>query len=104
MTQLHVIVGTNGQRYKIIEELAGQWKELADFLLEKLSPSISREIEKDARLPTLSDKCRAVFERWLDGGASTRQPVTWDELLTVLGDLEKSTLASDLKNHAFQQE
>ena len=104
MANLQKIVGTNGQSYNIIQECAAQWKELADFLLGDLSPSVTREIERDPRLPTLPEKCRAVFEKWLDGGVRVRQPVTWNELLTVLGDLEKGVLVSDLKKYTLQHE
>ena len=77
---------------------------LADLLLERLSATITEEIERDASLPTLSNKCRAVFKCWLDGKPSTRQPITWKELLTVLGDLEKGVLVDDLMKFVFQQE
>ena len=104
MAQLHSIHGTNGQRYRIIQECAGQWKVVADFLLLNSSLSVTREIEKDPQLPSPSDKCRAVFEKWLDSKNSTdvREPVTWTELLIVLDDLEKGVLANDLKKYVLQ--
>lgn len=102
--QLHSIIGINKCRYNIIQECAGQWKQLADFLLDSLSATLTEEIAKDASLPTPSDKCRAVFKHWLDGKPNVRQPVTWKELLTVLGDLEKGVLVDDLTKFVFQQE
>ena len=104
MAQLQCVHGTNGERYRIIQELIGQWRELADFLLGHSSLTVTRELERDPQLPTPSDRCRAVFERWLDGQPGVRQPVTWDELLTVLDDLEKGELARNLKKYVLQQE
>ena len=107
MAQLQCILGTNGQHYRIIQECAGQWKVLADFLLGESSLSVTREIERDPQLPSPSEKCRGVFEKWLDSQNSrmnVREPVTWNELLIVLDDLEKGVLASDLKQYVLQQE
>lgn len=105
MAQLHGILGTNEQCYRIIKECAGQWKVVADFLLPDSSLSVTREIERDPRLPGPDDKCRAVFEKWLDRQSSMtlREPVTWNELLTVLDDVEKGVFASDLKKYVLQQ-
>ena len=104
MAHLHTIHGTNGVRYKVIQELAGQWKVMADFLLGSSSLSVTEEIERDPQCPTPYDKCRAVFERWVNGDPGVRQPVTWNELLTVIDDLEKDVLARDLKKYVLQQE
>lgn len=106
MSQLQCIIGTNGQRYRVIQECAGQWKVVADFLLPESSLHVTREIETDPRLPSPSDKCRAVFEKWLDShnSVNVREPVTWGELLIVLDDLEKGVLASDLRKYVLKQE
>lgn len=106
MSQLQCVIGTNGQRYRIIQECAGQWKVAADFLLSESSLSVTREIDRDPHLPSPSDKCRAVFEKWLDSQNSmnVREPVTWDELLIVLDDLEKGVLANDLRKYVLKQE
>ena len=105
MSQLQCVIGTNGQRYRIIQECAGQWKVAADFLLLESSLSVTREIDRDPHLPSPSDKCRAVFEKWLDSQNSmnVREPVTWDELLIVLDDLEKGVLANDLRKYVLNR-
>jgi hypothetical protein len=67
---------------------------------------MTREIESDPNLPRPSDKCRAVFEKWLDSlkSMNVREPVTWGELLIVLDDLEKGVLASDLRKYVLKQD
>ena len=102
MAQLQCVRGTNGEHYRIIEKLAGRWREVADFLLGHSSPRVTGEIERDPQLPTLPEKCRAVFRRWLDDQSGVRQPVTWDELLTVLEDLQEGVLAGDLRLYVLE--
>ena len=104
MRHLQCILGTNGKRYRIIQECAGDWKTLTDLLFDNSSLRLTRAIEVDHRLPAPSDKSRAVFEKWIDGQPGCREPVTWNELLTVLEELQLYELAKDLRMHALQQE
>lgn len=103
MAYLHSILGTNGKHYRIIQECACQWKVVADFLLQD-SSSVTREMERNPQLLSPSEKCRAVFEKWIHSQQIAHEPVTWNELLSVLNDLEKGVLASDLRKYALQQE
>ena len=102
MAELQCVHGTNGERYRIIKNLAGRWRDVADFLLGHSSLTITGEIERDSQIPTPFEKCRDVFRRWLDGQPGVRKPVTWNELLTVLEDLEEGVLAGDLKKYVFE--
>ena len=69
------------KRINIIEATASQWKELGTAL--KLESYYLQNIESDYH--RVKDRCRAVLELWLQGGAAdSDDPLTWRTLLLAM--------------------
>ena len=82
------------EHFKIIQKVAHDWQKLASLL--GLS-DVERAIHYDTVKFGCESSCRETFRRWLAGEGC--QPVTWERLIEVLRDAEKSEYAKDLEEH-----
>lgn len=80
----------SGIKIKVMEEVAAQWDLLAVHL--KFPQSVINIIDRDYHNQT-ERACHQMFQRWLEG-----EDATWNVLIAALEDIEKQTLASDLRN------
>ena len=91
MGKLLCLHGTDQKEYRVIQEVASVWENLAHSL--NLPTSVVAQINCDS--VKVEDKCRDVFVKWLDG--AYRQPVTWNTLLTVIEDIEHVEFAKQFR-------
>ena len=82
----------NLERFNVIERLSSDWHKVANLL--GLSSEAVATIKRDN--PRDSEQaCREAFHRWLCGEGC--QPVTWENLIEILCDAKRSTLAQELE-------
>ncbi len=69
-----------------MENVSPEWKKLA--LCLDFEEHVIRTIASNH--PACEAACRDMFERWLQGRHNTRQPVTWETLITSLYEADSS--------------
>ena len=90
--QLLKLVDRNGEEVRIRDHLAPKWEDLATYMHFERATSM---IIGTDNVGKVEDACQRVLEKWLDGKG--RKPVTWETLINVLVDVEKSELADKIK-------
>ena len=78
---------------RVIDRVAGVWERVA-IRLHFNGDDISR-IKKDCHLQTRDASYHVIME-WQMG--KRRKPVTWDTLMTALGEAELSEVAKDIQD------
>ena len=83
------------QKTKVYQDLASEWRKVADFL--GLTPQQRESIEENYRM---SEKCIVkVFEKWMDNKEELkRYPCTWNGLCELLNDMDRTTLSQEVIN------
>ena len=87
------------EHFEVIKKVAADWQTIAIHL--GLQPEVVRIIHHDTAYFGCETSCRETFRRWLAGEGS--QLVTWETLIKVLEDAEKSKLAKELEKHLHGQ-
>ena len=83
------------EHFKVILKVAADWKKVAGLL--GLPTEVVDIIQHDTANFGCERSCRETFRRWL--GEKGCQPITWERLIEVLKDAERSELAKELENH-----
>ena len=94
LAQLTIMKTKRGEKIKIIESVAPQWKELGDLLDFDPEGRTLELIEANNQLKGLVACCREMFVMWLKGKG---REVTWEELIELLEDIDQSELARKVK-------
>ena len=79
-----------GEKIKIIESVAPQWKELGDLLDFDPEGRTLELIEANNQLKGHVACCREMFITWLKGKG---REATWGVLIELLDDIDQSELA-----------
>ena len=84
------------ERLNIIQKLSSDWNKMANLLglPSEVVSTIKRDYPKDSE-----QACREAFHKWLDGEGC--QQITWEELIELLRDARRSTLAQQLEKLAI---
>ena len=94
LAQLKLMKTTTGEKIKIIESVAPQWKELGDLLDFDTEGRTLELIEANNQQKGHVACCREMFVYWLKGGG---KDTTWEVLVELLDDIEQSELAKQVK-------
>ena len=86
------------EHFKVIKKAAADWQTIAIHL--ELPHEVVRNIHYDTVNIGCERSCPEAFSRWLDGEGC--QPITWERLIKVLEDAEKSKLAKELEKHLHE--
>ena len=82
MTELYYFTGRSGKRYRILDQVAPWWEDLA-FALE--FEGYQTETVKKSNMGSVEDCCRVMIGQWLQG--RTSRHVTWDTLFNAMEDV-----------------
>ena len=93
LAQLKVMKTATGEKIKIIESVAPQWKELGDLLDFDPEGRTLELIEANQQKDHLAC-CREMFVYWLKGKG---REATWGVLIEILDDINQSELARKVK-------
>ena len=94
LAQLKVMKTATGEKIKIIESLATQWKELGDLLDFDPEGRTLELIEANIQQKGQVERCREMFVCWLKGKG---REATWGVLIELLDDIDQSELAKKVK-------
>ena len=94
LTQLTRMNTRTGEKIKIIESVALQWKELGDLLDFDPEGRTLELIEANNQLKGVVACCREMFVTWLKGNG---REATWGVLIELLDDSNQSELAKKIK-------
>ena len=94
LAQLKIMKTRRGEKIKIIESVAQQWKELGDLLDFDPDGRTLELIEADNQLKGHVACCREMFVTSLKGKG---REVTWEVLIELLEDIDQSQLAKKVK-------
>jgi len=83
-----------GEKIKIIESVAPQWKELGD-LLDFDSEGRTLELIEAKQQKDPVACCREMFVTWLRGKG---REATWEVLIELLHEVDQSELAKKVKS------
>ena len=89
LAQLKVMKTATGEKIKIIESVAPQWKELGDLLDFDPEGRTLELIEANQQKDHVAC-CREMFVYWLRGKG---REATWEVLIELLDDIDQSELA-----------
>ena len=90
--QIDRIEGHDGKVIQVIKHIASRWEDVATRLyFEPCDISCISGDNHYKKIPC----CREMFGEWL--GGKSRQPVSWQTLITALQEADFSELASDLQ-------
>ena len=90
LAQLKIMKTATGEKIKIIESVAPQWKELGDLLDFDPEGRTLELIEANNQQKGHVACCREMFITWLKGKG---KEVTWEVLIELLEDIDQSELA-----------
>ena len=90
LAQLTIMKNATGEKIKIIESVAPQWKQLGDLLDFDPEGRTLELIEANNQLKGHVACCREMFITWLKGKG---KEVTWEVLIELLEDIDQSELA-----------
>ena len=90
LAQLTRMKTTTGEKIKIIESVAPQWKELGDLLDLDPEGRTLKLIEANIQLRGHVACCWEMFVTWLQGKG---REATWEVLIELLDDIDQSELA-----------
>ena len=93
LAQLKVMKTTTGEKIKIIESVAPQWKELGDLLDFDPEGRTLELIEANQQKDHVAC-CREMFVYWLRGKG---REATWEVLIELLADIDQSELAKKVE-------
>jgi len=93
LAQLKVMKTTTGEKIKIIESVAPQWKELGDLLDFDPEGRTLELIEANQQRDHVAC-CREMFVYWLRGKG---REATWEVLIELLADIDQSELAKKVE-------
>ena len=93
LAQLKIMKTATGEKIKIIESVAPQWKELGDLLDFDPEGQTLELIEANQQKDHLAC-CREIFVYWLKGKG---RDATWGVLFELLDDIEQSELVGKVK-------
>ena len=85
---------TEGQKIRIIRDLAPEWKDFGVSLNFDPEGRTVNLIEAEQKMNGPVACCRAMFQHWLAGNGV---PATWGTLIELLQDAEQSHLAEQIK-------
>ena len=88
------VLKVGGITRRIVLELATDWKTIAYAL--RFKDYLVKNMEDRSK----EEACRETLRRWLDGEGGA--PPTWEALIEVLEDIDRATLAEDLKKLLIQ--
>ena len=94
LAQLNILKTTTGEKIKIIESVAPQWKELGDLLDFDHEGRTLELIEANNQQKSRVESCREMFVYWLRGKG---REATWGVLIELLDDIDQSELAKKVK-------
>ena len=94
LAQLKIMKTKTGEKIKIIESVAPQWKELGDLLDFDPEGRTLELIEANHQLRGHVACCREMFVTWLKGKG---REATWEVLIELLDDIDQSELAKQVK-------
>ena len=94
LAQLTRMKTTTGEKIKIIESVAPQWKELGALLDFDPEGRTLELIEANNQLRGHVACCRGMFVTWLQGKGIE---ATWEVLIELLDDVDQSELAKRVK-------
>ena len=89
LAQLKVMKTTTGEKIKIIESVAPQWKELGDLLDFDPEGRTLELIEANIQQKGQVECCREMFVYWLRGKG---REATWEVLIELLDELTNQNL------------
>lgn len=81
------------QILRILEDVCSKWKKIGDLI--DLTSGRLDIIGDDCR-DKPEDCCREVFNDWLKQGEQGPNPMTWDNVCTLLEDLKFSRIAEEI--------
>ena len=93
ISELEVIQTVNGNKIKIIKELAPDHVAVGDLLKFDDYGLVVNLIRKNHTTP--KECCRAIFQHWMAGCG--RRVCSWHALLQIIKDCEKEALAEEIK-------
>ena len=93
LAQLKIMKTATGEKIKIIESVATQWKELGDLFDFDSEGRTLELIEANQQKDNLTC-CREMFVCWLKGKG---KEATWGVLIELLDDIDQSELARKVK-------
>ena len=94
LAKLTILKSTTGEKIKIIESVAPQWKELGDLLDFDPEGRTLELIEANNQQKGPVACCREMFVSWLKGKG---KEATWEVLIELLGDVDQSELGKQVK-------
>ena len=94
LAQLSIMKTTTGEKIKIIESVAPQWKELGCLLDFDPEGRTLGLIEANHQQKGHVACCREMFATWLKGKG---REATWEVLIELLDDIDQSELAKQVK-------
>ena len=94
LAQLTTMKTTTGEKIKIIEAVAPQWKELGDLLDFDPEGRTLELIEANPQLKGPVACCREIFVYWVKGKG---RKATWEVLIELLDDIDQSELAKKIE-------
>ena len=94
LAQLRMMKTTEGQKIRIIRDLAPEWKDFGVSLNFDPEGRTVNLIEAEQKMNGPVACCRAMFQHWLAGNGV---PATWGMLIELLQDAEQSHLAEQIK-------
>ena len=94
LAQLMQIKTATGEKVQIIKSVAPHWKELGALLDFDAEGRTLRLIETDHQSKGHAVCCQEMFMCWLEGKG---KEATWEVLIKLLGDIEQSQLAYQVK-------
>ena len=95
---LHVNVGQGCNPINLPREVGVDYWQFGIALLESDASFIS-SLENEFMKNAERINCH-ILQVWMDGRG--RQPVTWETLVTVLEEIEKSSLADKIRRYAIK--
>ena len=94
LAQLTIMKTRRGEKIKIIESVAPQWKKLGDLLDFDPKGRTLELIEANQQQKGHVACCREMFVMLLKGNG---REVTWEVLIELLEDIDQSELAKKVK-------
>ena len=94
LAQLKIMKTGIGEKIKIIESVAPQWKELGDLFDFDPEGRTLELIEANNQQKGPVACCREMFVYWLKGKG---REATWEVLIELLDDIDQSELARKVK-------
>ena len=94
LAQLKILKTATGEKIKIIDSVAPQWKELGDLLDFDSEGQTIELIEANNQQKGHVACCHEMFVYWLKGKG---REATWGVLIELLDDIDQSELARKVK-------